>query len=96
MTNHYESKQKRTRQQHASRRLPSEIASLPASNETSADRIKRLLTRAEVARILQVCPHSIQRLTRRGILPAIVFNRRLIRYDAAVIERYIRSAVVGK
>ena len=54
-----------------------------------------LLSRAEVAQRLGVCPHTIQRLTRRGILPAIVFNRRLIRYSPDAVEAYIKAAAVG-
>ena len=51
-----------------------------------------LLTRAEVARRLSVCPATIQRATRRGELAAIVFNKRLIRYDPNVVEAYIAAA----
>jgi len=56
-----------------------------------------LLTRAEVAARLKVCGHTIQRLTRRGLLPAIIFNSRLIRYTPNSVETYIRAAAtVGK
>lgn len=54
-----------------------------------------LLSRAQVAARLGVCPHTIQRLTRRGLLPALVFNRRFIRYTPQVVDAYIRSAMVG-
>ena len=55
-----------------------------------------LLSRAQVAERLCVCPHTIQRLTRRGVLPAIVFNRRLIRYAPETVEAFIQSALIGK
>lgn len=51
-----------------------------------------LLTRRQVADRLGVCSHTIQRLTRRGELPALVFNRRLIRYKPEVIESFIAQA----
>jgi hypothetical protein len=54
-----------------------------------------LLSRAQVAQRLNVCPHSVQCLTRRGLLPAIVFNWRLIRYDPEAVERYIRAAMIA-
>jgi excisionase family DNA binding protein len=54
-----------------------------------------LLSRDEVAERLGVCPHTVQRLTRNGILPALVFNRRLIRYSPEVVEAYISAAAVG-
>jgi len=54
-----------------------------------------LLTRAEVARRLGTCTHTVQRLTRRGLLPAIVFNRRLIRYQPEAVEAFIQSALTG-
>ncbi len=52
-----------------------------------------LLSRAQVAQRLGVCPHTIQRLTRNGILGAIVFNRRLIRYAPETEDAYIRDAM---
>jgi len=57
--------------------------------------IIRLLSRAQVAQRLGTCAHTVQRLTRRGLLPAIIFNKRLIRYDPEVVERYIRAASGG-
>lgn len=52
----------------------------------------KYLTRREVAELLRVCPHTIQRLTRKGELPAVVFNQRLIRYEASVVEQFIKNA----
>lgn len=54
-----------------------------------------LLSRGQVAERLGTCSHTIQRLTRRGLLPAIVFNRRLIRYAPETVEAYIRAAMTG-
>ena len=52
-----------------------------------------LLSRAEVAQRLGTCTHTVQRLTRRGLLPAIRFNARLIRYAPETLEAFINSAV---
>jgi hypothetical protein len=82
-------------QQPASRLSPNDVVAILDNDESSADRIARLLSRAQVAHRLGVCPHTVQRLTRRGLLPAIVFNRRLIRYAPAVVEQFINSAVTG-
>jgi len=53
-----------------------------------------LLSRAQVAKILGVCPHSVQRMTRKGLLPCIAFNRRLIRYAPAALDDFIQAATV--
>ena len=66
-----------------------------ALSRETGQAIAGLLSRAQVATKLGVCPHTIQRLTRKGLLPALVFNKRLIRYAPEVVERYIRSAMVG-
>ena len=54
-----------------------------------------LLSRTQVAHRLGTCTHTVQRLTRRGLLPAIVFNKRLIRYSPEVVEQFIDAAIVG-
>lgn len=86
MTNAIESKPKGNGQSAQSNQP---IAGL--SSETKQALI-RLLSRAEVAAKLNVCPHTVQRLTRQGLLRAITFNRRLIRYDPEVVDAFIRSA----
>lgn len=75
----------------------SEAASHPQVGLTTVQQpiIVNLLTRKQVSQRLGVCCHTCQRLTRRGLLPAIVFNSRLIRYAPEVIEAYIKSAVTG-
>ena len=101
MKNSFESKPKSSsrphaKQQTARRRLNrAEVAEILDESENPTERITRLLSRAEVALRIGVCPHTIQRLTRRGILPAIVFNRRLIRYSPDAVEAYIKAAAVG-
>ena len=52
----------------------------------------RLLTREDVAQRLSVCPVTVARLTRSGKLPAIVFNKRRVRYEPKAVEDYIRRA----
>lgn len=54
-----------------------------------------LLTRRQVAGLLGVCTHSVQRLTRKGVLPALIFNKRLIRYRPETVEAFIAQAKVG-
>lgn len=54
-----------------------------------------LLTRRQVAERLGVCGHTVQRLTRKGILRALVFNPRLIRYMPEDVEVLIAQAKVG-
>lgn len=54
-----------------------------------------LLKRRQVAEQLGVCEHTVQRLTRKGILPALVFNPRLIRYLPEAVEALIAQAKVG-
>lgn len=77
--------------------LPARITAPPESHprEAAEAASSRLLSRRQVAEILGVCTHSVQRLTRRGLLPAKVFNRRLIRYDSAVVQAFIEAANVG-
>lgn len=55
-----------------------------------------LLSRAQVANSLGTCVHTVQRLTKRGVLPCLKFNRRLIRYRPEDVERFIREATEGK
>ena len=52
----------------------------------------RLLTREDVAQRLSVCPVTVGRLTKSGQLPAIVFNKRRVRYELKAVEDYIRRA----
>lgn len=67
-----------------------------ARSESTEAAIVGLLSRADVGRRLGVCTHTVQRLTRRGMLPALVFNKRLIRYRPEVVEAFINSAAVGE
>ena len=61
---------------------------LPKTPQTA----RALLSRAEVARQLGVCAHTIQRMERRGLIHGLRFNARLIRYSPEVVEEYIRAA----
>ena len=53
-----------------------------------------LLTRSEVAALLNVCPHTVARRTRSGELPCVIFSRRLIRYERATVRAFILAAQV--
>ena len=50
-----------------------------------------LLTRKAVATLLNVSPHTIMRMTQSGQIPAIRFNKRLIRYDPVVVQTFIKG-----
>ncbi len=39
--------------------------------------------------------HTVARLTKRGLLPAIVLGPRLIRYRPEDVEKFIQSGVTG-
>ncbi len=54
-----------------------------------------LFTRKQVAHQLDTCVHTVARLTKRGLLPAIVLGPRLIRYKAQDVEKFIQSGVTG-
>jgi len=53
-----------------------------------------LWTRRQVANALQVCPHSIARYTRRGELPCVKINPRVVRYKPQDVQRLIESGTV--
>jgi hypothetical protein len=55
-----------------------------------------LWTRRQVAEALGLCPHSVARYTRAGLLPCIKLNARVVRYDARVVRAFIESAAVGQ
>jgi excisionase family DNA binding protein len=52
-----------------------------------------LLSRAQVAQRLGTCPHTVARLTRKGLLPCLRFNSRLIRYKREDVDKFISSAL---
>lgn len=54
-----------------------------------------LWTRKQVAGRLQTCIHTIARYTKRGWLPCVVINRRVIRYRQEDVERFIEEAMTG-
>jgi len=58
------------------------------------EQIQPLLTRAEFAKALSLCTHSIQRMERRGLIKAIRINSRVIRYPVCELERLLQEATV--
>ena len=54
----------------------------------------RLLKRLEVAERLGVHTETVKRYQRRGILPAIVLNSRVTRYEQSAVERLINEGRV--
>jgi len=53
-----------------------------------------LLSRKDVAALLGVHTETIKRYQRRGILPAIILNSRVTRYEQAAVERLINEGRV--
>lgn len=51
-----------------------------------------LLSRAQVAALLGVCTHTVQRMERAGLLKSVRFNRRLLRYRDEDVQRSIAEA----
>ncbi len=65
------------------------------SNEAHASReASRLMSRREVASMLGVHTETIKRYQRRGILPAIILNSRLVRYERADVEKFLQSSKI--
>ena len=52
------------------------------------------MSRREVASMLGVHTETIKRYQRKGLLPAIVFNSRLIRYERTEVERLIQDGKI--
>ena len=53
-----------------------------------------LLSRKDVASFLNVSTETVKRYQRRGILPAIVLNSRVTRYDPADVEKLVADGRV--
>ncbi len=60
-----------------------------------AGRETTLLSRRQVARLLGVHTETIKRYQRRGLLPAIVLNSRLVRYERIAVEKLLAGGRVG-
>ena len=65
----------------------SEQAARPNQPATCA-----LLSRAQVAAQLNLCPHTVARYTRQGLLPCLRVNARLIRYRSEDVQAFIEVA----
>jgi hypothetical protein len=48
-----------------------------------------LLTRRDVAVALRVCGKTIERLTKEGLLPAVYFSRRCVRYRPRDVRQLV-------
>lgn len=53
-----------------------------------------LWTRKQVAKTLQLCVHSVARYTRRGELPCVKINPRVVRYKQQDVQAFIESGSV--
>ncbi len=65
-----------------------------ALHKESETNIPCLLSRREVASMLGVHTETIKRYQRKGLLPAIVFNSRLIRYERTEVDRLIQDGKI--
>ncbi len=54
-----------------------------------AEDFDRLLTRKQVAEMLQVCPHTVRNLELRGSLPRVEISRVGVRYTKADVDDFI-------
>jgi predicted site-specific integrase-resolvase len=54
-----------------------------------------LWTRQETAKRLGVCPHSVMNLEKRGLLSAVRFGRRFVRYRPEEVERLLQEMSTG-
>ncbi len=55
----------------------------------------RLWTVASLAEAARVCPHTIRRWEKRGLICALRINGRVIRFEDAEVQRFLASAKVG-
>ncbi|MEM6820318.1 MAG: helix-turn-helix domain-containing protein [Verrucomicrobiota bacterium] len=53
-----------------------------------------LMTRKEVAALLNVHPGSVKRYQLNGSLPAIHINSRVLRYRREDVDAFLRSAMI--
>ena len=66
----------------------------PAARVTPCDTLPEggsYLTKAEVARLLQVCLRSVTNLMHDGELPYLQLRRRIVRFQRADVERYLEE-----
>ena len=68
---------------------------LDQNNLQQTSHRKRLMSRRQVANLLGVHPETIKRYQQRGLLPAIVINSRLVRYEPEDVEKLLHNGRVG-
>jgi predicted DNA-binding transcriptional regulator AlpA len=73
----------------------SKLVSKSGSRSTPQTAIGPLWTRKQVADALGLGVPSVYRYTKRGLLPCIVINRRVVRYDPQAVQAFIDSAKGG-
>ncbi len=74
------------------RRRLNGIAKVPNGRiQDSSTSTTTLYTRKEVAALAKVCPHTIARDVRAGLLKEIRFNRRRLRYHAHDVSAYLEA-----
>jgi len=60
-------------------------------NQTPSDRAQhsnRLLTAQEIAAFMQIKPKTIYNWVSLGIIPCIRFNRRLVRFELGMVQKW--------
>ncbi len=61
------------------------------SNTATEQAAMPLMTSDEVARRLNVCRKTVNRMTRRGEIPVVEVGPRKLRYDRSQLEAWIRA-----
>ena len=54
-----------------------------------------LWTRKQTAAVLGMCTHSVMNLEKRGLLPAVRFGKRFVRYRPQDVNRLIDEMSTG-
>ena len=65
-----------------------------SNKDNALEGASRLMSRREVAALIGVHTETIKRYQRKGLLPAIVFNSRLIRYERTEVDRLIQDGKI--
>lgn len=63
--------------------------------EVAANPSSPLLRASDVANLLACCVHSVRRYVKRGVLPAVRINSRIIRFRREDVDRLIASSIVA-
>ena len=80
---------KRRARRTSEKRLDSNRAS--EKSQQTSDLIEKFLNLSDGATMLQVCPETVKRMVRRGVLPHYRFSRKLILFRADEIQSSLQK-----